>query len=493
MFRSLYSKLAAVLLGLFVLVGLSIVAVTLYSAEMYQQEVDQKLNHELAAHIVSEKLLLQDNQINEEALKEIFHMLMVINPSIEIYLLDPAGNILAFSAPPGKVKRKRVNLEPVNKWLKEAVTYPILGDDPRNSAKRKAFTVARIPQQGKLEGYLYVILGGETYDSIVHKLKGSYILRLSAWAIAASLLVALVAGLLLFALLTGRLKRLNAAMDAFKRGKALSEISLPKLKEANAGDEIQQLSFTFKQMAQRIESQMNKLKKADTLRRELVANVSHDLRTPLATLQGYIETLLLKDERLTEAERKSYLEIAIKHCDRLSKLVHELFQLAKLDSQETKLQREPFNLSELVQDVTQKFQLKAEEREINIITNIGKELPFVIADIELIERVLENLIENAMRHTPRGGSIRVVLTPDRQDIVVEVSDTGNGISQEELPYIFDRFYQLDKSRNSSSGLAGLGLAICKRVLELHGRSINVDSILGSGTTFTFNLPSYSPV
>ena len=135
MFRSLYSKLAAVLLGLFVLVGLSIVAVTLYSAEMYQQEVDQKLNRELAAHIVSEKLLLQDNQINEEALKEIFHMLMVINPSIEIYLLDPAGNILAFSAPPGKVKRKRVNLEPVNKWLKEEVTYPILGDDPRNSAK----------------------------------------------------------------------------------------------------------------------------------------------------------------------------------------------------------------------------------------------------------------------------------------------------------------------------------------------------------------------
>jgi signal transduction histidine kinase len=174
-------------------------------------------------------------------------------------------------------------------------------------------------------------------------------------------------------------------------------------------------------------------------------------------------------------------------------LVQELFELAKLDSQETKLQREPFNLSELVQDVTQKFQLKAKQRDINIITNIGKELPFAVADIELIERVLENLIENAMRHTPRGGSISVVLTPGRQDIGVEVSDTGNGISQEELPYVFDRFYQLDKSRNSSPGLAGLGLAICKRVVELHGRSINVDSILGSGTTFTFNLPSYSPV
>jgi two-component system OmpR family sensor kinase len=492
MFKSLYSKLAAVLLGLFTLVGLSIVAVTLFSADMYQQEVDQKLNRELARQIVNEKLLLRNNQINEPALKEIIHMLMVINPSIEIYLLDPAGNILAFSAPPGKVKRKSVNLEPIDKWLGGRTAYPILGDDPRNPAKKKAFTVARIPEQGPLEGYLYVILGGETYDSVVQKLKGSYILRLSAWAVAASLLVALVAGLLIFALLTGRLRGLKAAMDDFKKGIPLSNISLPRIKDAASGDEIQQLTFTFKTMAERLESQMEKLRKADALRRQLVANVSHDLRTPLATLQGYIETLLLKDDRLTDDERRNYLEIAIKHCDRLSKLVHELFELARLDSQETKLKPEPFNLSELVQDVVQKFQLAAEEKNIKISTNIGKELPFVKADIELIERVLENLIDNALRHSAADGSIRIVLTQDREDIGVAVSDTGSGISQEELPFIFERFYQLDKSRHSRSGHAGLGLAISKRVLELHGKSIDVKSIPGSGTTFTFQLPSYSP-
>ncbi|MDJ0819931.1 MAG: HAMP domain-containing sensor histidine kinase [Desulfobacterales bacterium] len=488
MFKSLYSKLAVVLLVLFALVGLSLVAVTLFSAEMYQQEVDQKLNRELAAHIVSEKLLLQDNQINENALKEIFHMLMVINPSIEIYLLDPDGGILAFSAPPGKVKRKRVSLEPIKTWMDGSANYPILGDDPRSLLKQKAFSVARIPARGQLEGYLYVILGGETYESVVHKLKGSYILRLSAWAISASLLVALAAGLLLFALLTGRLRRLNAAIDAFRNGTALSEISLPGTKQSNTGDEIQQLSFTFKEMARRIESQMEKIKKSDTLRRELVANVSHDLRTPLATLQGYIETLLLKADHLTHSERKNYLEIAIKHCERLSQLVEELFELARLDSQETKPHCEPFNIRELVQDVIQKFQLKAEKKKLTITTDIGNEMPFVVADIKLIERVLENLIENALRHTPPGGEISVVLMPDRQEIVVEVSDTGSGISQQELPYIFERFYQLDKSRNSSPGMAGLGLAICKRVLELHGRSIGVSSNLGSGTTFTFNLP-----
>ena len=125
---------------------------------------------------MSEKLLMQDSRINDEALKEIFHMLMVINPTIEIYLLDPEGKILAFSAPPGKVKRQTVDLSPVKTYLSGDFSIPIMGDDPREPTGKKVFSVARIPKHGKIEGYLYVILGGETYDSVVQKLKGSYIL-----------------------------------------------------------------------------------------------------------------------------------------------------------------------------------------------------------------------------------------------------------------------------------------------------------------------------
>ena len=205
MFRSLYSKLAAVLAGLFCLVGLSFVAVTVFSTGMYQQEVNQKLNAGLAQQIVSEKLLMENNRVNRDALNEIFHMLMVINPSIEIYLLDAEGGIIAFSAPKGKVKRQRVALGPIEKWLKGDTQIPLLGDDPRSPDGKKVFTAARIPEQGKLEGYLYVILGGEIYDNVVQKLKGSYILQLSAWMILATLFFALIAGLILFALLTGRL------------------------------------------------------------------------------------------------------------------------------------------------------------------------------------------------------------------------------------------------------------------------------------------------
>jgi two-component system OmpR family sensor kinase len=492
MLRSLYSKLAAVLAGLFSIVGLLFVGVTLYSAGMYQQEVNQKLNSKLAQQIVDEKLLMTDNRVNQEALEEIFHMLMVINPSIEIYLLDPEGNILAFSAPRGKVKRKRVDLEPLMRWLEGDMTIPLLGDDPREPNRKKVFTAARIPEQGKLEGYLYVILGGELYDSIVQKLKGSYILQLSAWMITASLLFALVAGLILFAVLTRRLKRLSNAMDAFEVGDTAKLIDLPLKGNRGPGDEIEKLSSTFKEMAGRIQDQMEELRKSDTLRRDLIANVSHDLRTPLATLQGYIETLLIKQSSLTEEEQRQYLEIAIRHCERLSKLVSELLELAKLDSDVIRVHREPFNLGELVQDVLQKFQLRANEKQISMLTNIQKDLPFVDADIGLIERILENLMENAIHYTPKGGAIRLVLTPEKENVSVQISDTGRGIPEAELPHISNRFYQLEKRRNGEIGHSGLGLAITKKILELHNRTIEVASSLGSGTIFTFQLPVFNP-
>jgi len=486
--RSLYSKLALVLLGLFCVIGIAFIMISVFFMEKYQQEANQKLNRDLANLIVAEKLILQDNRINQGALEEVFHMLMVINPSIEVYLLDPEGNILAFSAEPGKVKRKRVDVGPIKTWLDGSSVLPLLGDDPRNTHGEKVFTAARIAPNGRLEGYLYVILGGEQYDNIFQKIQGSYILRMSIWVISLSLLVAFAAGLLIFAFLTRRLKRLAAVMGAYESGTPADELDLPLVHQKYPTDEVDRLIATFHEMTERINLQMKKLESSDNLRRQLVANVSHDLRTPLSTLRGYIETLLMKDDALSAEERRHYLKIAVSHCERLSDLITGLFELAKLESEDGIVHCEPFGLSELVQDVVQKFRLTADEKHVSIVTNIGKELPFAYADIALIERVLENLLENALRHTPEEGSVSIILSNDDRDITVQVNDTGSGIPADELPRIFDRFYQADKSRKEKSVHVGLGLAITKRILELHGTSISVQSVPGSGTTFTFKLP-----
>jgi two-component system OmpR family sensor kinase len=492
MVKSLYTKLAIVLLLLFVLLGVTILIVTQFASDMYQQEVVQKLNRDLAKQIVAQKILMENNQISEKGLKDVFSMLMVVNPNIEIYLLDPAGKILAFSAPPGKVKLDRVDLVPIKKWFEDDIVYPLTGDDPRNPARKKVFSAARIPEQGQLQAYLYIILGGEIFDSIAQKLRGSYIMQLSAWWIMASLLFALITGLLLFAYLTRRLRRLAVVMNSFDMTQTPSRLQSIHTQDRQHGDEIDRLAFTFKQLVDRIQIQMENLKQADTMRRELVANVSHDLRTPLATLQGYIETLLLKNERLSDKDRKHHLEIAIQHCQRLSNLVDELFELAKLDSREIQIRCEPFNISELAHDVVQKFNLSAQERQISIQIDHNQHLPFANADIAMIERVIENLLDNALRHTSAGGSIRLSFSTQNGDISVCVRDTGCGISEEDLPHIFDRFYHRDRTQEGKAGYSGLGLAITKRILELHGKTILVESKVGTGTAFTFFLPVYNP-
>lgn len=492
MFKSLYSKLAAVVLLLFTIIAIVMVTIVIYATDLYRQEINQKLNMDLAENIVKEKLLIRNGKIDRDALEYIFHILMVINPSIELYLLDQGGTILEFSAAPGKVKRKSVSLGPVKKLLARQGTVPQLGDDPRNPGGKKVFSVSSIYQQNKLEGYLYVILGGEKYDTIAQKIQNSFILKMSSWMIVTALAFAGTVGLIIFALLTRRLRKLVIGIDAFKNGDNLSNIDLPRVRESvHQGDEIDNLSLAFKEMAERIEEQIAKLQKSDLMRRELVANVSHDLRTPLATLTAYIETMQLKEIDWSPEKRQKYLEVARKHCNRLSSLVDDLFELASLDARETKLKLESFSIAELVQDVVQNYELPAKNRNITLTSNFSQNLTYVMGDIGLVQRVLENLIANAFRHTPEGGTISIILKSADDFMTVQVRDTGVGIAQEALPHIFDRFYKsASNNENTSTSLAGLGLglAIAKRIMDLHGSGIEVMSEPKTGTCFTFRFP-----
>ncbi len=485
MLRTLYGKLALVLFLLLLSVGLTYVLITVSATRHYLGEVNQQLNRDLARNLVADRNLVEQGRLNEDSLKETFHQYMVINPSIEIYLLDIEGNILSYSADPGKVKRKRVSLEPIHAFLRDEA-YPVLGDDPRSHDIRKAFSVTPVPSAEHPQGYLYIVLQGEEYDAVNNAIKESYFLRLSSLAVAASLIFGLLAGLLIFHVLTRRLHRLSALMEGFR----LSNLSVHK-PYGKAGrpkaDEIDGLGITFDHMAERIIEQVGELKQQDALRRELVAQVSHDLRTPLASLRGYLETLQLKAASLSEKDRDEYLTIALRQSDRLTRLVMDLFELAKLDAAQTPPRCEVFSPAELAQDVVQKFQLQAQRRGVDLAMEYDGEPPMVLAEIGLIERVLENLIENALEHTPQGGRVRVSLRKDAARALVSISDSGCGISETDLPRVFDRFYRAHHE-DGGKGHAGLGLAIAKRVIELHQQSIRVTSTAGQGATFTFTLP-----
>jgi len=490
MFKTLYGKLAVVLLGLFCLIGILYMLLTLYTTRLYFQEVNQKLNRTLAQNLASETSLIKDGRVNENALKDIFHMLMVVNPNIEVYLLDPNGAILAFSAPPGKVRRQKISMTPLQSFLNKTAAFPILGDDPRDLKRKKVFSAAPIFLKSQIRGYLYVILGGEEFETVAELLQGSYIFRLSIWAVAGGLLFVLLTGLLLFFRMTLRLRRLTVDMGTFRQSDFLEYPDFLSSFRGSSEDEIDRLGSIFAQMAERIIQLIKELRQADALRRELVANITHDLRTPLASLHGYLETLLLKEGKLTPQEQRDYLTIAIKRSNQLGKLVSALFELAKLDSPDIQVRFESFSLAELVQDIMQKFQLTTEKKKIGLRTNFVENLPFVSGDIALIERVFENLIENAIRHTPESGFITISVVPKEEWLMVQVSDTGPGIRSEDLPHLFDRSYRQKRERPKDADGAGLGLIITKKILELHGSDIRVASVVDAGTTFTFTLPVY---
>jgi two-component system OmpR family sensor kinase len=489
MIKTLYGKIVVILLSLFFVTGLLFVLVTLFTTRLYVQEGAQRLNSNLADYLVSQRFFLQEGKVNKVALKESFAMLMDINPSIELYLLDPKGAIMAYSAPDEKVKRKRVDLAPIHLFLSKGGSLPILGDDPRGLNRQKVFSVSPIPQEGPLEGYLYIILGGEEYDSVASMLQKNYIFRLSIWITIAGLLCVVIIGLYLFKVLTKRLRKLASAMETFEKGDFLEPVTFIT-SDRDSDDEIDRLGSIFSKMSDRIFHQITTIKETDKLRRELVSNVSHDLRTPLTSLQGYLETLLLKGDELDREEQKQYLETAINHSKRLGKLITELFELSKLESRETEVKAEPFHIGELVQDMVQKNELLAQKKNITLKTAFPEKLPFVLADIALIERAIQNLIDNALRYTKRGSTITIALKPEKSMIAVKVTDEGTGIKEQDIPYIFDRFYRAQKEQGKDSDSTGLGLAITKRIVELHGSSIDVLSELNMGTTFSFRLPVY---
>jgi signal transduction histidine kinase len=304
---------------------------------------------------------------------------------------------------------------------------------------------------------------------------------------AAVVLVALAVGLLVFGLLTRRLSLLTERVQRFTESgfEAADAVAW-----TSAGDdEIDRLGKACAAMSEKIGDQFESLKENDRLRRELISNVSHDLRTPLASIQGYVETLLIKDASLSADERRRYLATTRKHTQHLGRLIGDLFELSKLEAASVEPQFERFSLAELLQDVVQEFELEAREKEIDIRFGTAGRDTSVYADIGLIQRVLENLLRNALKFTPRGGRISVSMDPQPDSVAVTVADTGCGIADEDLPQIFDRFYRTHRSQAAGSNSSGLGLAIVKRILDLHGSRITVSSEIDRGTRFVFDLPT----
>ena len=455
------------------LVG-AVLVLWMWSADGYELDLRQQLNQDVARHLAEHAVPLTPEGVDQGELSGMLMHVMSVNPALEVYILDGAGKILAFDAPPGHVKLDEVDLEPVRELL-EGADRTVLGEDPRAPGRQQPISAWPLEQDSRLLGYVYVVVGGEEWRETSGPLRGSR--RFEAFGAAAlgSLLFGIVASVLLARRLTRPLRELRDAIGGDGR---LSRRLLA------ADDEFGLLARSYALMSRRIREQVEKLERTDRNRREFVASVSHDLRTPLASLEGYIE-LLQEGEGLGADERREYLAIARRRLRHLAQLVARLFELAKLEAGDVQPVPEPFNLGELTQDVLQGMRHRAARRQVRLVCRMPRELPEIEGDIALLERALSNLVENAIKFTPAGGVVVVRLASAPPGVVWSIHDDGPGIPQDEIQQIFQRRFRGSGGRTAAG--AGLGLAICRRVLELHGSEIEVESVEGEGCTFRFRL------
>jgi signal transduction histidine kinase len=451
----------------------------------HAQETVQRLSSGLAQHIADNSQLMDAGGLKPEAVRGLFDKLMAVNPSVEVYLLAADGRVIGDAAPSGHLKRQRVAIEPIRRLL-AGDALPIFGDDPRNDSASKVFNVAPLRVDGKDSGYVYVVLQGEDLDALAADVAASSVLRTTLWSMAVVALLCLIAGLVAFGLITRPLRRLTSTMRNFDGDGASAEAALIPAAAPVPGtrDEIAILDQTFRQMAQRLAEQWRELTRQDQQRRELVANISHDLRTPLTSLHGYLETLLVKADDISLEDRRRYLEIALGQSRKVGKLAQALFELARLESGLIQPEKERFALPDLVQDVFQKFELAAEARRLRLVADIDRDLPVVSADLAMIERVLTNLLDNAIRHSPVDSEITVSLKSGDGAVDVQISDQGPGIPVGMRATLFNRASILGSNRRDAGGL---GLIIVSRILQLHNSTVRLLDLPGKGAVFGFSL------
>ncbi len=251
---------------------------------------------------------------------------------------------------------------------------------------------------------------------------------------------------------------------------------------------IEEVSEDVEKWALQRKHEIQVLQDNEKFRKEFLMNLAHELRTPIFSVQGYVDTLLggaLEDESVN----RKFLSNANRSIDRLVRLVDDLDEISKLESGKIPIIQESFIIQELVSDVYEEFQLKAKERNTQLLFKKGTERPvWVYADKPKIKQVLVNLIENALKYGSEGGTITAgCYVVDEKHIYVEISDDGPGIAEEHLSRIFERFYRADRSRARAIGGTGLGLAIVKHIIEAHGQTVNVRSKVGVGSSFGFTL------
>lgn len=487
MFRSIFSKLIVIFISI-LLIGFTITGIMLYyllSNFVTSDKVDtlSKSGDEIKSYIVNVYFQDQNNAIYVKHLKDILYSYSVNTKSF-IWVVNKSGYIMAYEptkpdtdAFMERLKDNNGNIHlPDEKQYKDVMntdkTIIKTGGDFYGLFKDTGVSWLTVEKpliyKGSVVGAVYL----HTQIPEVNKLSKS-VLKLFLASVGISVFISIIFIYLFSLRISKPLKEINNAARIIAGGKFQQRLNI------TSNDEIGELAESFNHMVAGLE-------KLEEMRRGFIANVSHELRTPMTSIRGFIGGIL--DGTIPDEKHEYYLGIVRDEINRLNRLVNDLLDLARIEAGEMNFKFIDFDINELIRRSIIKLEGQIVSKEINVEADFEEDETIVSADQDSIERVIINLLHNAIKFTPEEGKISISTSLKKDKVLITIEDNGIGIDKNEIGMIWDRFYKSDKSRSKDKTGTGLGLSIVKNIINEHGQNISVESDHGKGTKFIFTLP-----
>jgi signal transduction histidine kinase len=462
--------------------GLLFMSITYLSTTSYNEASTQLLNKDVAAHIAKFTSPFEGQVINSKKADSVFYNAMVLSPSAEVYFLDTSGKILAFHSPEIEIKLWTIPLLPLKRFIEKGGKVFIKGSDPKEPGNAKIFSASIVTREHKKLGYIYIILGSRKSESLVNVLYDSHIIRLAITAFIAMILLSAFLSIFYLKRMQKNFLQMTPVLERFEAGDYSARFDF------NKQNELLPVMQAFNKMADLLSKTIARLTKSEKERKAFIGTISHDLRTPLSIARGYTETLMLKRETgdITQEEQRHYSQLIYNKMLQIENLVKQLFELSKMESIEFIPKKEPFVLSEIVDESVNTFQMMANEKKIHLECRQCLHHIWINADVRMIERVIQNLVENALKSTPEGGSIIASILTKGDSVIFKIENTGDPLPNDLLQWIGNFKKDSELLANRPTKL-GLGLLIIQKTLLLHASSLHAKYENGMNV-FSFTLP-----
>ncbi len=486
---SLFKRIIILIFLLITVLSLLFIVITYLTTKEFYQSATQLTDKDVAVHIARFASPFQDEGINKTVADSVFYNAMVLNPSIEVYFLDTTGKIMYYQSPDSTIKLWKIPLENIQKHIQSKGEDYIKGPDPKEPSQQKVFSAAEVINNGKKVGYIYVILGGNAYSTTSNILFGSHVISLAIIAFCVIIFISVVLTFWYINRLQRNFKKIIAILNEYMQGDFNVRFEVKK------NDEFAPITESFNRMATLLSYNIDKLKQTEQERKNFIATISHDLRTPLSVAKGYTETALTKISRgdIDKPEIDAFIQMVHKKLQQIETMVHDLFELSRMESVHFTPNKEPFIFSEILNEMFAVYEKRAAEKNIQLDCTGCEDTSWINADIRMIERVLQNLLDNAVKYTPAGGSIHISLEKKSNLLTITFTNSGNALSDELINWINITAQRINDPVIIKPANSGLGLLIVKKALELHDYSFHVISENDDLISFIIQMKTTNPL